>query len=62
MKKLGFKEFLDDSHDGYIITSYHFPTHPNFNFTAFYQKLSDKGRNIVTHLIHPNPVLSLSPK
>ena len=46
MKALGFKEFLDDSHDGYIITSYFFPKDHNFSFKNFYEKLSDKGQVI----------------
>jgi aspartate aminotransferase-like enzyme len=46
MKKFGFKEFLDDSHEGYIITSFHFPKHPNFDFMDFYKRLSDKGQVI----------------
>ena len=46
MKELGFQEFLDNTHDGYIITSYFFPQDPKFSFKAFYEKLSDKGQVI----------------
>lgn len=46
MKKLGFKEFLDDSHEGYIITSYYNPKHANYDFTEFYQQLSAKDQVI----------------
>ena len=46
MKKLGFSEFLDDTHEGYIITSYHFPKHPNYNFTEFYNRLNNKNQVI----------------
>jgi len=46
MKELGFQEFLDDTHDGYIITSYFFPKDPNFSFKAFYEKLSNLGQVI----------------
>ena len=46
MKKFGFKEFLDDSHEGYIITSFYFPKHPNFDFMDFYSRLSDKDQVI----------------
>eukprot|EP00126_Sphaerothecum_destruens_P004726 Sdes_comp18351_c0_seq1m8113 len=42
MKRMGFKELLDDSHQGYIITSYLFPKHPNFNFEKFYSLLNDR--------------------
>lgn len=46
MKKLGFRELLDDTHEGYIITSYHFPKHPNYNFSEFYKRLNDKNQVI----------------
>lgn len=41
MEKLGFKEFLSKDHTGYIITSFFFPQHPNFDFVKFYSRLSD---------------------
>ena len=43
---MGFQEFLDSTHEGYIITSYFFPEDPNFIFKNFYEKLSDKGQVI----------------
>ena len=43
MSELGFEEFLDSSHEGYIITSFKFPDHPNWNFNTFYSKLNDRG-------------------
>ncbi|EDO36761.1 predicted protein [Nematostella vectensis] len=46
MRKLGFKEFLDDTHEGYIITSFFYPKHPNFDFTQFYKHLSAKDQVI----------------
>lgn len=51
MAKLGFRELLDDSHEGYIITSFHFPKHPNFSFEKFYSKLNEKG-----YVIYPGKV------
>ncbi|KAG8229911.1 hypothetical protein J437_LFUL009775 [Ladona fulva] len=44
MKKLGFKTLLPDSEQGYIITSFIFPKHPNFKFEEFYQRLSKLGK------------------
>ena len=41
MAKMGFKEFLSNEHTGYIITSFFFPKHPNFDFVKFYSRLSD---------------------
>eukprot|EP01135_Chromosphaera_perkinsii_P010007 Nk52_evm42s1992 gene=Nk52_evmTU42s1992 len=54
MKKMGFKELLDDSHEGYIITSYHFPKDPNFDFEKFYTLLNDKDL-----VIYPGKVLKI---
>jgi len=51
MRKFGFKKFLDDTHEGYIITSYYNPTHPNYNFEEFYSRLNSKG-----HVIYPGKV------
>lgn len=51
MKDLGFRELLDDSHEGYIITSYFFPKHPKFCFTTFYSKLSE-----LDQVIYPGKV------
>ncbi|ESP02956.1 hypothetical protein LOTGIDRAFT_110620 [Lottia gigantea] len=52
MKKLGFKELLDDKISGYIITSFLFPKHPNFNFKEFYSRLNEKDQ-----VIYPGKVL-----
>ena len=43
MQQLGFKPYLDPQNRGYIITSFHYPEHPNFNFKKFYENLSEKG-------------------
>jgi 2-aminoethylphosphonate-pyruvate transaminase len=48
MQKMGFKAYLKPEDQGYIITSFHYPDHPNFNFQQFYERLSDKG-----HVIYP---------
>ncbi|XP_058965342.2 2-aminoethylphosphonate--pyruvate transaminase-like [Pocillopora verrucosa] len=46
MRKMGFKKFLDDTHEGYIITSYYNPKHPNYNFEDFYNRLNSKDQVI----------------
>ena len=46
MKEMGFKEMLKASDQGYIITSFHYPDHPNFDFEKFYTQLSQKGQVI----------------
>ena len=42
MGALGFKEYLPREDQGYIITSFRYPTHPAFDFTEFYTRLSEK--------------------
>lgn len=43
MEKLGFKTFLPGNFRSYIITSFLYPSHPNFSFEVFYSKLNKKG-------------------
>jgi 2-aminoethylphosphonate-pyruvate transaminase len=42
MEAMGFKPYLPPEHRGYIITSFHYPPHPNFDFHRFYELLSEK--------------------
>jgi 2-aminoethylphosphonate-pyruvate transaminase len=48
MAALGFKAYLSPENQGYIITSFRYPAHPNFSFRRFYELLSEKG-----HVIYP---------
>eukprot|EP00758_Cryptobia_borreli_P015270 Tbor_TRINITY_DN6006_c0_g7::TRINITY_DN6006_c0_g7_i1::g.11281::m.11281/K03430/phnW; 2-aminoethylphosphonate-pyruvate transaminase len=45
MRALGFKLFLDIDKPsfGHIITAYHNPTHPKWDFMKFYNLLNDRG-------------------
>ena len=43
---LGLKTYLNKQDQGYIITSFLFPEHPNFDFTRFYEKLHELGQVI----------------
>ncbi len=43
---LGLRTYLKKEDQGYIITSFLFPKHPNFDFTQFYQKLHEQGQVI----------------
>jgi 2-aminoethylphosphonate-pyruvate transaminase len=43
LQALGFKPYLPRETQGYIITSFYYPDHPNFNFRTFYERLSEKG-------------------
>ena len=51
MRRLGFREFLDPGLQGYIITSFHYPDHPKFDFEAFYGRLNESG-----YVIYPGKV------
>ncbi|HVN16906.1 MAG TPA: 2-aminoethylphosphonate--pyruvate transaminase [Anaerolineales bacterium] len=48
MQKMGFRPYLDEEKRGYIITSFYYPDHPNFKFSDFYARLSERG-----HVIYP---------
>ena len=43
MRKLGFAEYLPAADQGYIITSFLYPQHENFDFMDFYNRLSERG-------------------
>jgi 2-aminoethylphosphonate-pyruvate transaminase len=43
MKAFGFEPYLAPEHQSYIITSFRYPKHPNFDFRRFYQRLSQRG-------------------
>jgi 2-aminoethylphosphonate-pyruvate transaminase len=43
MEQLGFRRFLPGAIQSYIITCFHFPDDPTFNFAEFYRLLSAKG-------------------
>lgn len=43
---LGLKTYLNKKDQGYIITSFLFPEHPNFDFTRFYESLHERGQVI----------------
>lgn len=43
---LGLQTYLDKKDQGYIITSFLFPEHPNFDFTRFYESLHERGQVI----------------
>ncbi len=51
MRKMGFKEYLAPEDQGYIITSFRYPTHPNFDFNQFYERL-----NVRDFVIYPGKV------
>ena len=43
---MGLIEYLRPGDQGYIITSYRFPTDPKFDFEEFYRRLNDKHQVI----------------
>ncbi|MFQ5410450.1 MAG: 2-aminoethylphosphonate--pyruvate transaminase, partial [Anaerolineales bacterium] len=50
-RALGLREYLRPQDQGYIITSFHYPEHPNFDFDRFYERLNEKG-----YVIYPGKV------
>ncbi len=48
MRELGFKEYLAPEKQGYIISSFLYPTDPNFDFKRFYELL-----NNMDYVIYP---------
>ena len=51
MQEMGFHEYLGPEHRGFIITSFYYPSHPNFSFEKFYERLNEKG-----YIIYPGKV------
>jgi 2-aminoethylphosphonate-pyruvate transaminase len=51
MRALGFVAYLAPEHQGYIITSFRYPAHPNFKFEEFYERLNTQG-----YVIYPGKV------
>jgi 2-aminoethylphosphonate-pyruvate transaminase len=43
MRELGFDPYLIPEYQSYIITSFRYPVHPNFDFNGFYARLSERG-------------------
>jgi 2-aminoethylphosphonate-pyruvate transaminase len=51
MSALGFDAYLAPEHQSHIITSFRFPTHRGFDFSTFYDRLSD-----LSFVIYPGKV------
>ncbi len=51
MRKMGFQEYLRPEDQGHVITSFHYPDHPNFFFDEFYRRLDEKD-----YVIYPGKV------
>ena len=47
MSELGFEVYLPKEKQSYIINSFYFPEHPNFEFKGFYKELAD--RNLIIY-------------
>lgn len=43
MVEMGFKPYLSADKQGYIINTFHSPSHASYHFETFYQKLNEKG-------------------
>lgn len=51
MREIGFEEYLDPELQGYIITSFRYPSDPGWDFERFYTLLNDRG-----YVIYPGKV------
>ncbi len=51
MARLGFTEYLQREKQGYIITSFLYPDHPNWDFNGFYDRLNARD-----YVIYPGKV------
>jgi 2-aminoethylphosphonate-pyruvate transaminase len=51
MQALGFETYLPPELQSYIITSFHYPKDPRFDFDTFYRRLSDQG-----YIIYPGKI------
>jgi 2-aminoethylphosphonate-pyruvate transaminase len=51
MERMGFRTYLPRPDQSHIITSFHYPDHPRFDFDDFYTSLSEKG-----YVIYPGKV------
>ncbi|MSU33617.1 MAG: 2-aminoethylphosphonate--pyruvate transaminase [Pedosphaera sp.] len=51
MKALGFRSYLPEAVQSYIITSFIFPADPKFTFQEFYRQVSEKG-----YLLYPGKI------
>ncbi len=51
MRELGFREYLRPEMQGYIITSFYSPDHPNWDFARFYEMLNEQN-----YVIYPGKV------
>ena len=51
MRGMGFEEYIRPEDQGYIITSFPYPDHPNFDFEGFYRRLNDQE-----YVIYPGKV------
>ncbi len=51
MRVMGFKEYIEPEDQGFIITSFPYPDHPNFDFEEFYRALNERD-----YVIYPSKV------
>jgi 2-aminoethylphosphonate-pyruvate transaminase len=51
MRAMGFEEYIRPDDQGYIITSFPYPDHPNFDFEEFYRVLNEND-----YVIYPGKV------
>jgi len=60
MRELGFKQHLRPEVQSYIITSFHYPAHPKFDFGEFYRLLADRGMIIYPGKLAQQPCFRIA--
>lgn len=53
MREIGFRDYLPEALQGYIITAFRYPEDPKFSFTDFYERLNEKG-----YVIYPGKTVA----
>ncbi len=60
MSELGFRQHLRPEVQSYIITSFHYPEHPSFDFPEFYRRLADRGMIIYPGKLAQQPCFRIA--
>ena len=58
MRKLGFREYVPVELQSNIITTFHYPADPQFEFAEFYRRLSERDMVIYPGKLTGNQLFS----
>ncbi|XP_067942266.1 2-aminoethylphosphonate--pyruvate transaminase-like [Watersipora subatra] len=60
MERLGFVALLPPQDSSYIVTSFKYPSHPNFDFGVFHKKLQSRGQVLPTAKVTKGDVFRIA--